>query len=59
MFSLGWPYSYANDSVTCIHRITTGANRETKLVFIDLDLNHKGVVPSCNPDDDHIEIRGK
>eukprot|EP00112_Aurelia_sp_Birch-Aquarium-sp1_P001595 Seg1173.5 transcript_id=Seg1173.5/GoldUCD/mRNA.D3Y31 product=Cubilin protein_id=Seg1173.5/GoldUCD/D3Y31 len=58
MFSLGWPYSYANDSVTCIHKITTGANRETKLVFIDLDLNHKGVVPSCNPDDDHIEIRG-
>ena len=58
MFSPGWPFSYAQASVPCIHNITTGANRETKLLFIDLDLNHKDAVPSCNSDDDYIEIRG-
>eukprot|EP00794_Sanderia_malayensis_P010761 gene10761-11911_t len=58
IYSSGYPKGYQKSSTSCVHKITTAENRETRLTFMDLDLNYYGSYTTCSSSDDYVEVRG-
>eukprot|EP00112_Aurelia_sp_Birch-Aquarium-sp1_P012700 Seg2673.5 transcript_id=Seg2673.5/GoldUCD/mRNA.D3Y31 product=Cubilin protein_id=Seg2673.5/GoldUCD/D3Y31 len=53
IYSSGYPRGYKGSTSSCYHKITAGANKETRIVFMDLNLNYS----TCGYDD-YIYVKG-